>query len=163
MPPVLVTWNLDKWNGWNYSECVKETQNGNSVKEPWSVRKTDIPIGTKVVLVIQNSSKGFAGVLGYGLTTDVVKSVDIQGTSKNSVPIDWHVLLPFEALITYEELNTLAPTTHFQNQSSGWVTIKDKNEEIAVMNEIQKRHLKNRTSQQTLDDKTLSRLKTSDI
>ena len=134
--PILLTWNPNKWNGWDYPSFVQRTFNGEQLSDQWTVGKRNISIGTPVILVIQNSSNGVGGVLGLGVTTGDVFD-DEHG--RLSVPLLWTHLLPIEQHITYTELKVLAPDTYFMTQRSGYVSIKSEQEYNAVVEEFMAR------------------------
>ena len=134
---LLLTWNPEKWNDWDYDTLVEQTKAGALVPDTWTVRQESIPVGTKVFLVIQHSRKKVGGVIGMGRTTG--DTYIHQEDKKRRVPVDWSVLIPIEKHISYAELKSIAPKTYFQTQSSGHVGIKNSKECEALEQEIASR------------------------
>ena len=150
---ILLTWNPDKWNDWDYEALVKQTERGIEIDDDWTVGKKNIGIGTKVFLVIQNFRNGIGGVVGMGTTTGEVFFQEKY--QKLSVPVRWSRFLPIEQHITYKELESIAPKTYFKTQRSGYVAMKTKIEEEAVSQRIDEKiqaseKNQNKTKQQDL-------------
>jgi 5-methylcytosine-specific restriction protein A len=64
---VILGWNADRWNRWNYRSVVEQVLESGRYLDRWDVgRSRNIKPGTEVWLLLQGSSDAGSGVIGHG-------------------------------------------------------------------------------------------------
>lgn len=65
MTAIILGWNPDNWDRWNYPAAVTEVRAAGLVVERWDVGRRDVPAGADAWLVLQGSHAG--GLIGHGV------------------------------------------------------------------------------------------------
>ncbi|MET4588513.1 HNH endonuclease [Arthrobacter sp. 754] len=130
MAAVILGWNPDRWNGWNYRDVVEQVAESGRHVERWSIGRRNIGPGTEAWLVLQGGSVSSRGLIGHGTVVsepfELSEPLD-AGKSGDTAVLDRYVSVDFDALLPLGEqipLDTLAAGVpalrwHGRNRRSG--------------------------------------------
>jgi 5-methylcytosine-specific restriction enzyme A len=98
---VILGWNPNRWNGWDYRAAVEQVAESGRFLERWSVGDNrNILAGTEVWLLLQGGSDACAGLIGHG----VVMSERYEAVEPGDAdPTGWYASVAFDALLPLGE------------------------------------------------------------
>ncbi|MHA7224123.1 HNH endonuclease [Arthrobacter sp. RHLT1-20] len=105
MTAIILGWNPDRWNAWNYPAIVGHVAETGLFVEPWSVgRHRSIPAGADAWLLLQG--RHGLGLIGHGA---VVSERPEPGETSLYVQVAFDALLPLGEQIAVDVLKEAAP------------------------------------------------------
>lgn len=113
MTAIILGWNPDRGNIWNYDEVMGEVAAAGQVLERWNVgRRRNIGPGAEAWLVLQGRYLQIRGLIGHGVVTSDSYAVELApGLGKVSfhVNVAFDALLPLGSQIPLSQLAEAAP------------------------------------------------------
>lgn len=110
MTAVILGWNPDRWNSWNYDSVMEAIALTGQLHERWSVgRHRNINPGADAWLLLQGSSPHGRGLIGHGTVTSTTyeaQHYSDPGATLRYVSVALDALLPLGSQIP---LDVLAP------------------------------------------------------
>ncbi|HEY8752263.1 MAG TPA: HNH endonuclease [Arthrobacter sp.] len=97
MTAIILVWNPDLWNDWDYDTLVEQIAETGQVWQRWSVsRHRNVQPGANVWLLLQGPSRHGRGLIGHGTVTS-----EIYEAPHHSDPTAprWYVSVTFDALL----------------------------------------------------------------
>ncbi|WP_458781895.1 HNH endonuclease [Arthrobacter sp. D3-16] len=122
MAAVILGWNPNRWNGWDYRAVVEQVAEAGRFLERWSVgHNRDIMTGTEVWLLLQGRNDACAGLIGHG----VVASEPSETAGSGGVDAaEWYASVAFDALLPLGEqirpdaLSAAVPAVPWRDEKS---------------------------------------------
>jgi 5-methylcytosine-specific restriction protein A len=127
MTAIILGWNPDRWNEWNYAAVVEQVASTGLHLEPWSVgrHRKNIPAGTEAWLLLQGAHG--RGLIGHGVVVSgqpgsaqpepAPHSADSNragpGKTAMYVQVAFDALLPLGDQIAVDVLKEAVPEVHW--------------------------------------------------
>lgn len=97
MTAIILGWNPDRWNQWNYPAIVDRVAEAGLHVAPWSVgRHGDIPVGTDAWLLLQG--RHGRGLIGHGVVVS-----EPTDPNERPEPTETDLFVAFDALLPLGE------------------------------------------------------------
>lgn len=98
MAAIILGWNPDRWNGWNYDAAIEQVAEAGQFLDRWSVgRYRNIQPGADAWLFLQGQSQHGRGLIGHGAvmseTYEAPHYAD-PGTTIRYVSVAFDALMP---------------------------------------------------------------------
>lgn len=97
MTAIILVWNPDLWNDWDYETLVEQVAETGQIWQRWSVGwHTDVQPGADVWLLLQGPSRHARGLIGHGTVTSEI--YEAQHSSDPTATMRY-ISLTFDALL----------------------------------------------------------------
>jgi 5-methylcytosine-specific restriction enzyme A len=98
---VVLVWNPNRWNGWEYHDVVEQVEKSGRFLQRWSLGHNQaVRTGTEVWLLLQGSSNAGTGLIGHGV---VMSDPYEPAQSSNADITGWQATIAFDALLPLGE------------------------------------------------------------
>jgi 5-methylcytosine-specific restriction protein A len=120
---VILGWNPNRWNRWDYPGAVEQVAESGRFLARWSVgHNRNIEAGTEVWLLLHGSSDAGAGLIGHGVVmSEPYAAVHSAGTAATDcyVSIAFDALLPIGDQIRPGTLQSAVPAISWDDAKRG--------------------------------------------
>ncbi|HEY8701683.1 MAG TPA: HNH endonuclease [Arthrobacter sp.] len=113
MKAIILGWNPDRWNNWDYSAVIDQATETGQARERWSVgRHRNILPGAGAWLLLQGRSQHGRGLIGHGIvTSETYEAPHFSDPAKTMqyVSVTFDALLPLGSQIPPDALAEAVP------------------------------------------------------
>ena len=137
----ILTWNVSKWNDWDYDEVISQTKKGNLYSSRWSTgNRTSINLNERVYLMRTGERQG---IVGAGFTTSkVYQNEHWDGSNKlgNFVDVKFDTILPLIDVLPVSALVEKELAIPWKHLQSSGIAVPPKS--ISKLEQSWRDHLK---------------------
>lgn len=119
MTAIILGWNPDRWNVWDYEAVLEQVREKGYFPKRWSVgRYRNIPLRSNAWLLLQGESEHGRGLIGHGSVISESYEAEHYANPNDRiryVDVEFDAMLPLGSQIPYEELSNAAPGVQWKS------------------------------------------------
>ncbi|HEY8702129.1 MAG TPA: HNH endonuclease [Arthrobacter sp.] len=119
MAAIILGWNPDRWNDWDYDAVLERVAETGQVRERWSIgRQRNVLPGTDVWLFLQGQSQHGRGLIGHGLVASEPYAAEHYSDPTGVLPyvsVVFDAMLPLGSQVPLDVLAEAVPAVRWRS------------------------------------------------